>query len=305
MERSEMVTRFGEVARAINRLYGDAMRAEIEKAGFEGQDWFLMAVSHDFEPGTISAAKFAERWPYGGAATFEKGLDSLAERGLLDDAGNGEFRISAKGHRVTEPILNALNDQLTGHEPVPAADLARCVTLMERLVNAALHAPKPAHKPCITVNRHSDPGPDGPPLLRILQFVADMGSFRDDAHLASWRDHGVSGPAWEAYTLVWRGEARTPAELVEKLSHRGRSEADFEAVLAEAVRKQWVALGDDGYGVTAKGQVVRDEAEALTDEVYYAPWDVLSDAELTELDGLLVRLRDSLVAMTEEVAEHS
>ena len=45
---------------------------------------------------------------------------------------------------------------------------------------------------------------------------------------------------------------------------------------------------------TADGKGLCDEAEALTDQHFFAPWSCLNESELEELSNLASQLRDKL-----------
>lgn len=121
-----------------------------------------------------------------------------------------------------------------------------------------------------------------------------MNAHRDDAHLTAWQQLDVSGREWETVTYVWRGDGRTAAELVEKLSHRGYGEADYQATLTELVERGWLKQGNDEYRLNDAGYTVRQAAEERTDAYFYAAWDVLNEDEVAELQRLLVDFRRSL-----------
>jgi hypothetical protein len=46
--------------------------------------------------------------------------------------------------------------------------------------------------------------------------------------------------------------------------------------------------------ITEAGKTFREEMEADTNRLFFAPWSCLSPTEKTDLEGILVRLRDSL-----------
>jgi DNA-binding PadR family transcriptional regulator len=305
MKPNDVFPLIGEAAQAVGAHYGPAYQEKVKEVGFDPQtpDWYLLMVSLDFEPETTSAARFVERTPYTNRQRWEDGLAGLAERGYLQAVG-GEYRITDKGHQASQTVLDVFYGTLAELDPLPADDLEHTARLLRRLVDAALAAPEPAEKPILTYNRHSDPGPDGSVLLRILQYGADLGAFRDEIHLASWQQHGVSGQAWEALTFVWRDEAHTPAELVERLPNRGFTEQDYAAALDELAARGWVTKAGDGtYQITDAGKAVRQQSEDRTDQMYYVAWDALSADEVEELGSGLIRLRDRLNEMRETIAE--
>lgn len=295
MKPSEVYALFGDVSRAVQPCYAAALADVIERYELMGQQAFLLSVALDFDPEPVSASRFEERWPYTPRDHYAAGLEQLAERGFLTPQAGGQYQVSAQGQEAGRALTGALVNSLRDQLPLPPDQLAQTVALLERLVQASLDAPEPARKPTLTVNRHSDLGPDAPPLLRIIQFVADLNAFRDDVHVSSWRGYGVSGPAWEAFTLLWRGEADSAHTAAIALSDRPLSATDYDRAFQTLTTLQWVEVQrgtPDGYTLTEKGRAVRDEAEAETDRVFFAPWAVLSAAEVDSLGTLLQRLSE-------------
>ncbi len=292
MKPADVFPILNDVAPALWPHYRPAYRAKMGELGIspDTPDGFLLAVSHDYEPEPGTAAKFAHRNPYTSPHVTVDGLASLAERGLLESTGDGEYHLNESGRHIVDSLSAVLARELGKLEPLPAADLDRTARLLRRIVDAALAADEPADISCLRYNRGSDPGPDGPVLLQILQYLADLNSFRDDAHLAAWYPLNVSGPAWEALTFVWRDEAHTAAELVEKLPFRQIDAAGYTAALDELAARGWISAGDDGYRVTESGTAVRQQAEDTTERYYFAAWSALDEAEVAELGDLLGRL---------------
>ncbi|HEX3052198.1 MAG TPA: hypothetical protein VHP83_16180 [Aggregatilineaceae bacterium] len=294
MKPEDIQVLFPEAQRAIGAPIGPAMQEKIEASHLQDGLWGALAVALDFEPEPTTVEKFLAHNPYTNPQNFAERFQTLTEQGLFEESSAGEYRITTQGHAAANTVLDVMTEKLRETNPLPAADIHRIADLLLRLIAAALDAPEPADKSGLVYNRHSDLGEAAPPMLRVLQYLADMGTFRDDAHLNAWRKHAISGPAWEALTLVWRGEAHHAAELVEKLPFRRWTAADYQAALDELARRGWIEADGDQVRVTEAGQRMREAAEAETDRVYYAPWSVLSAAELNELGEGLIRLRDQL-----------
>jgi hypothetical protein len=303
MKPPEIQLLLGEMTQALGALYGPDYQKQAESYGLPDGPLYNLIVSHDFLPDDTSPARFLVRTPYTSWKVYSTNLATLAERGLIDPVGPGTYRLNDAGKRIVHELEDTLNRLLGRYQPLPAADLERLAGLLGRLVEASLHAPEPADKPSISANRHSDPGPQGAVLLRILQYRSDLNSFRDDAHLAAWRPLGISGPAWEAFTYVWRGDARTAAEMAEKQAFRQISAADYARLLDELVEKGWLTVTDGAYATTEGGAALRQQVEDLTDQTYYAPWQVLNEGEQNDLGNLLVALRDALKALAEPAAQ--
>jgi hypothetical protein len=166
--------------------------------------------------------------------------------------------------------------------------------LLRRLVEATLEAPEPEEKWAIAYSRWTDPGEDAPASVLTDQYLTDLIRFRDDAHLAAWKPYAVSGHAWEALTFVWRGEAGTAEELVEKLPYRFRAVEDYREALHDLVARGWVVEESGTYGLTEVGTQTREDAEEATNRLFFAPWACLDGSETARLRELLARMRDAL-----------
>jgi DNA-binding MarR family transcriptional regulator len=164
------------------------------------------------------------------------------------------------------------------------------------VVQASLAAPEPAAKPTLLTSRHTDPGSGAAPAARIDQYLTDLLHYRDDAHQAAWQPVGVSGPAWEILTLIWRGEAQTIEELRARLERRGHTAEAYSQYLHGLIGRGWVAEQSGRFEITDAGRALREQAEETTNRLFYAPWAGLTERELEELRGLLVHLRDTAPA---------
>jgi len=301
MQATDVQAEFGPTSLALGAVYGPALQAHLDELDLR-DGWYFLAVAHDFLPNAATPEQFLLRTPYTARHRFEEGLDALAERGLMERSAAGEYRITARGEEVFGSAMATVARALSEIDlPVAPARLDRLIGLLDRLVAACLIAPEPAEKPCITTNRNSDPGPQGPPALRVLQYLSDMNSFRDDAHLAAWRPHGTSGHAWEAFTDLWHGEARSADELAEKRAARRFSVEEYAAALDDLAARGWIEQGPDGgWQLTDKGRALRQTVEDETDRLYYAPWTVLPERELAELGESLAALRKGLETRRED-----
>jgi hypothetical protein len=63
-----------------------------------------------------------------------------------------------------------------------------------------------------------------------------------------------------------------------------------------AVEIGWAEMDDrpDIFRLSQQGKELREQAERLTNEYFYAPWSVLMQAETDELYDLLTKLREEL-----------
>lgn len=320
VQLSDLLTRAKESVQAavVKRLWGLATdvsqaifpvaRAVVtpmfEKHGLDTLGYFFMVLSaRRLEPDLISNVRLGIRTPYSNPVYFETLLSGVAEAGVLSAQGSGEYALTEQGRKALHESEDAFYRRLGELDVLPVEDLERVEGLLEKVVEASLEAAEPASKWAITTTRRGHPSQEYPPLARIDQRLDDLGGFRDDAHLAAWQPYDVSGQAWEVFTFIWRGDASTAEELAERLPFRGYSAEAYTKALEDLVGRGWVERTADGYRLTEKGSRVRQDAEDVTDRLFFTPWVCLDVNERNQLDNLLTRLRNGLRKMGEEDEE--
>jgi hypothetical protein len=302
MSTSDLWPLAWETLGALGGYYGPAMAqaaGEVLPAG-EWYGWLFAALM--WEPEPLSAERLAVRAPYTALLLHRNRLARGVELGMLAPVAEGEYHLTDAGHAAIHRIIAAAYAVMVEPHPRPLAELERLTGLLRRLVEASLAAAEPAVKGSLRLSRRIDPGASAPILAQIDQYLSDLNAFRDDAHVASWRPQGVGGPAWEAFTYLWRGQARTVDDLVTQLAFRHHTPTIYADALQDLVGRGWVVETDGGastalstgYEVTAQGQTVRQAAVEKTDRVFFAPWGCLDEGELGELKELLAGLRDGL-----------
>ena len=287
----------GAIPAAVREVVAPLVKERgLDKPGF----FYLLLSAQRFEPDPISAARMGIRDPYTNPEQYDNLLNGLAEAGFLAPQEDGEYKFTDEGRTALEEINHAFYTRLGELSPLPAEELAQLEGLMNKIVAASLDAAEPDSKWCISTSHQGHPSQEYAPLAQIDQHLDDLNAFRDDVHLAAWKPHDVSGHAWEALTLVWRGEASTAEELTEKLPFRNHTVEANTTALAHLASRGWVEETAEGYRVTEKGQALRQQAEETTDRYFFAPWACLSTPEAVQLHDLLTRLRNGLQEMTEE-----
>jgi hypothetical protein len=133
------------------------------------------------------------------------------------------------------------------------------------------------------------------PLERFVVLFGELAAYRDDAHIAVWQAHKIEGHTWEVLTVLWRGQTPTSADLLyEKLGNRSIPGEVYGQDLHELVSRGWADEEAGLYQITTEGQLIREEAEELTDQYFFGAWDCLSKAELEDLLHLAMQIRIGL-----------
>jgi hypothetical protein len=261
----------------------------------------LLALALD--PESISPERVCQRYPYATRDSWDQPMQALAERQLLAKQAAGSYQLTPGGRAIVTRVLKEFYGGLAGLEKsiekeYPAADRDRLAALLDKLITACFAAP------IVITNLKDSHGlvPAGSTLARIDQALDDLNAFRDDAHLAAWQPLGVTGHAWELFTLLWRGEVQNADEMAEKAKFRGHSREAYQSALGDLIGRGWVrAAGENSFEVTTVGRQLREEAEAATDRNFYAPWLILNDTEIADVRDLLARLKTALTHTVEAV----
>ena len=282
-----------EAMRAFEPFYREVMRKAIDESGVP-DDWFALSMARGSEPAPFTVERFRGLSPYTARERQVEMLEKLVQLELLERVEEEAYRLTDLGRETVEAIFGAAHQALGAAEPLPAGEMGELNRLLRRLVDATLEAPEPEDKWAIAYSRWTDPGEDAPASVLTDQYLTDLIRFRDDAHLAAWKPYDVSGHAWEALTFVWRGEAGTAEELVEKLPYRSRTVEDYREALRDLVTRGWVVEESGACSLTEAGTQVREDAEEATNRLCFAPWACLNGSETARLRELLARMRDEL-----------
>lgn len=285
-----------EAMNALGEHYLPAMDQAMSEAGWKGGFWHWLFAALTFEPESVSARKLAVRTPYFAADFFTARLSAAASAGYLTPIGDQEYRLTELGRSTARKALMVAYECMATLRPLPPADLERLVSFLYRLVGASLAAPEPPGKWSITYCRRLDLTENTAFVAKADQYLSDLNSYRDDAHLAAWQPHGFTGQAWEALTFVWRGQAATLDELCQKLARRGHARSTYAEAMHDLIKRGLVEEDAGTYRMTDQGQALRQAVEDTTDRYFYAPWACLGEQEVTELQTLLARLRDGLLS---------
>lgn len=246
----------------------------------------------DLGPGTVSPAEIRLRDPYSKPAMFFEELTRLAADGWVEAIGEMEYRVSARARTNVVEALRSGDAYLGTLDVLPRADLERHAALLERLTHAGAIESEPRRQ-WASRRRVRVVGADTPVVAQIREHAMDLSARRDDAHDLAWMPLGPAGHVWNAFTLIWHGNARNAVEVAALQSWRGYAVDDYETAIEELGRRGWLeADATTGhYRATAAGKALRDGVEARTDLHFYQPWSVLSDGEWDELSARQATLR--------------
>jgi hypothetical protein len=282
-----------EAWRAMNPHYEPAIQEVIANAQLEPRAWGLLLAARNFEPEEVTPGHLLVRSPYTSAEYYLYQLKSITSAGYMAEVNPGKFRLTATGRQAVLRFIDRARFAMAHADPLPLADSSRLADLLNKLVESCLNHPAPPNPWSIQLSYQIMPE-KSPPLPFIEQAFTCLDAYRDDAHLASWRDSNLSATAFETLTMLWYEEAYSLNEIVRKLARRGHDPKVYSMALSELRSHGYVAGARTALRLTPTGQTYRDQVESKTNELFFQPWDILSEDQKTELEELLTRLRAGL-----------
>ncbi len=277
--------------KVISTVYRKMIEEKIVPKGFGGWGPFVVM----FPDESVTFEKYQRIFPYDAEQAFHESFSVAAQEGYLTLDGNG-YRAADKGEEITQTVMQAFTDALAPLQPMPQAEIKRLVNYLIRLCEATDAAPEPPSHFCQMVYKnYKRTFPNNAPLTRLFaHYYKELDFYRTDAHVAARQIHNIEANRWEAFTVVWNGEADTLDKFYEEYSDRGFTRDEYAQAFEELVARGWLEENAGAYRVTAEGKRIREEAEALTDKYFFAPWACLNESELEELARLASELRDGL-----------
>jgi hypothetical protein len=172
--------------------------------------------------------------------------------------------------------------------------MKRLLALLSRVTDAIKTLPEPTAKPAFGLCLCFDRGRSVSLLAQIRRRMLDLLAFWDDVHVSVWQPIEPEGQLWEAFTLVWREQVRTAAELAAQLTCRHYNETDYAAALERLVARSWlVRWGDDKYIVHPKAAQMRQQVQEDTEVLFETAFADLNVTEMNEFQVLMAKFVQS------------
>lgn len=286
----------GENLQAFTAIYNPKIRPLRESLGLP-DDWFDMWIALEYEPDTVSAKKQYIRTPYANLPVTEQWYQEYADNGLFIAQGGGEYYVAPKVRSLVKQYIWQLEQTIMEIEVLSPDELYQLEMALAKVIKAALTSTHPEPY-AVRLNHNSNPSIGAPSILKVFQYLTDLGAWGDDAHLAAWQHHKIDGIEWETFGYIWEAQKTTAATITEDdAGYRGYGLEDYTNALVALVKRGWIEndpANADSYRVTDTGRSVGEESDTATLQNYFAPFEILSDADREDVWESLTHLRDAL-----------
>lgn len=292
----ESLTKFWPLIHSVIQEFWSITEPLIEEAAIQLNIPIELYYYSELGLDSFSREEFQKRDPYSNPLLFEKTFVTLNFKGWIEPLPDEKYRVTEQAREAARTILQAGDQELLPFESFTDIDLERLALLLRQIFMANEFASSPVEKWAMTTRFHIA-DKNSPLIIQIREYLMDLFAYRDDCNYAASHPHfGQAGIVWSVLGFLCKKNAATAEQLAETMSFRGYEVNDYEIALQAAVQLGWVESTEvpDTFRITQKGRELREKAEQLTNEYFYAPWSAMTRAELDELYDLLLKLRDQL-----------
>ena len=292
----ESLTKFWPLIYSIIQKFWSITEPHIEDAAIRNDIPIELYLYSELGLERFSINDFQKRDPFSNSELFERLFVRLNLKGWIEPMPDSSFQVTKKARESARFLIQAGDVQLSDFVSLPDHELKRLLFLLKQIVMEYFTTPEPPGKWAI-LKRFRVADEHYPPIMQIREYLMDMFAYRDDSHLSASRPYfNDAGIVWLVLGALEKGDAVNAEQMAEKLVFRGYEEEDYEITIQAAIELSWVEPGRRRatFQLTKQGKHLREQAEHLTNEYFYAPWSVLMPEELDELYELLTRLREGL-----------
>jgi len=266
------------------------------RGGYAESVGWMMVQLLEFDPEPLTVEKFRVRAVYSAPRLSQALLELIASEKWANRIGN-DYSLTDEGRAVITQLSEQRNQMFANFKPLPEDELSKLVELSQRIIQASLESGDEQATWCLRFSNKRKPAEPVSSISKLIHVCSDYNAFRDDAHMSAYTAQGVDGMTWEAFSFIHGGQAHTTDDLFNQLAYRGWTVAEWQDALNCLADKGWIDGDESGYQSTEKGNTISDKVEQKTDDLFYTPWDILSEDEQVEYVHLLNMLNDRCLTL--------
>ena len=293
---TESFTNFWPLICSIIQEFWSITEPHIEDSAVHNDIPIELYLYSELGSSNFSIKDFQKRDPFTNPEQFEKVFVRLNVKGWIEPMSDGSYRVTHQAREGVRHIVRMGDTQLLDFKSMPDHELERLAILLKQIVAECKVTREPPEKWAILI-RFRVADEYSPMIVQIREYLLDLFAYRDDSHLSAARPFfNEAGIVWLVLGSLWKEDAVTAEQMAEKMAFRGYDVDDYEIAIQAAIEVGWIEEADhpNTFRPTQQGKVLRERAEHLTDEYFYALWSVLTAVEVDELYDLLIKLRDEL-----------
>ncbi|MGH2593843.1 MAG: helix-turn-helix domain-containing protein [Anaerolineae bacterium] len=279
---------YARLSGATSRLQGEGgeFHRFTEKHRLDRLEFWL-ATRFRYFPGSATPHDFSTFGPYTSVSKYQTALDTLTEKKLVERAGEGRYRLSDSARKALADTYAEYFARVARLNLLSDDDAESLYGLADRVYTSALRqADVPA--PILNAAHSILPEIDSVWVQLERRLVGAL-IFRDESHIAAWREAGYTGPRVELSTLLFQAEDGLPHDELRAAASR-LDDKDFVSALSALHSGGEVTQRDERYKLSKSGRAARQEIEEVTDRNFARPFATLEDDRFEAMIELLDKL---------------
>lgn len=276
------------LSEAVSRLQDDGgiFRRFVESRRLDGVEFWLMTRFRYF-PGSATPGDFATFGPYTSVSKYQDALEALAQKKEVERAGEGRYRLAKPAHKAITGVYDEYFSYVARVDALPGEEAAALHEWVDRMYTAAL---RQSDVPVPILNAAHSVLPDSDSIwVHIERRLVGLLIYRDDSHIAAWREAGYTGPRIELSTALLQVEEGIAHDELRQAASR-LDDKDFVSALSALHSSGEVTRRADRYRLSRTGRQVREGIEADTDRNYGRPFAALEEEQLDRMMQRLAKI---------------
>ena len=279
---------YARLSGATSRLQGDGgvFRRFTEKHQLDRLEFWL-ATRLRYFPGSATPHDFSTFGPYTSISKYQAALGTLTEKKLVERAGEGRYRLTDSARKALADTYAEYFARVARLNLLSDDDAESLYGLVDQVyTNALRQADVPV--PILNAAHSILPETDSVWVQLERRLVGTL-IFRDESHIAAWREAGYTGPRVELSTLLFQAEDGLRHDELRAAASR-LDDKDFVSALSALHSGGEVTQRDERYQLSKSGRAARQEIEAVTDRNFARPFATLEDDRFEAMIELLDKL---------------
>ncbi|HLF27378.1 MAG TPA: hypothetical protein VJG32_13675 [Anaerolineae bacterium] len=281
---------YGRLSGATSRVQDDGgvFRRFTERHRLDRLEYWLVTRFRYF-PGSATPSDFLTFGPYTSVSKYQDALNTLAEKKMVERTGEGRYKLVDSARKAIGEGYAEYFARVARANHLPQAAAQALYACVDQVYTAALRQ-REVPVPILSAAHSVLPDADST-WVQLERRLVGLMIFRDEAHIAAWREAGYTGPRIELSTLLWQAEdGLSHADL--RTAAARLDDKDFASALSALYSSAEVAERVGRYRLSQSGRAARAEIEAGTDHNYARPFMILEDDQFEAMIELLDQLVD-------------
>jgi hypothetical protein len=214
--------------------------------------------------------------------------------GWLNRVKNDVYQASPKSREAFRHLCQRISEVYGSLHPLPKSLLEELDGLLTQVIENIQRKSQLNYKPSFDLDLRLGIA-NGPILQRICCKLSQVLAYRDDAYVNAWMAQDVNSYIWEAFSVVFKGQAQTAEDIAHKLGETRHYDLQaYKGALAELGERGWITQVYGQYEPTQKGMKVIAQVARSLNQTFYLPWAVMMEGDLNRMKTLMESLAGAL-----------